>query len=139
MGEETSRVTYTNVGCFECTYNNVSNVYLSSMFKKETGKTITEYIREKRLSYAVYLLRSTNLQIQTIALRCGIVDVQYFSKLFKKFFRGVWGALFFKKEPPTEHKKFNSPRKRIEVPHAVVLQNETEADRGNDFGLILEP
>lgn len=63
---------------------NVSNVYLSSMFKKETGKTITEYIREKRLSYAVYLLRSTNLQIQTIALHCGIVDVQYFSKLFKK-------------------------------------------------------
>lgn len=63
---------------------NVSNVYLSSMFKKETGKTITEYIREKRLSYAVYLLRSTNLQIQTIALHCGMVDVQYFSKLFKK-------------------------------------------------------
>ena len=62
---------------------NVSNVYLSSMFKKETGKTITEYIREKRLSYAVYLLRSTNLQIQTIALHCGIVDVQYFSKLLK--------------------------------------------------------
>ena len=63
---------------------NVSNEYLSSIFKKETGKTITEYIREKRLSYAVYLLRSTNLQIQTIALHCGIVDVQYFSKLFKK-------------------------------------------------------
>ena len=63
---------------------NVSNEYLSSTFKKETGKTITEYIREKRLSYAVHLLCSTNLQIQTIALHCGIVDVQYFSKLFKK-------------------------------------------------------
>lgn len=64
---------------------NVSNAYLSSVFKKETGKTVTEYIRERRLSYAVYLLKSTNLQIQTVALHCGLVDVQYFSKLFKQY------------------------------------------------------
>lgn len=62
----------------------VSNVYLSSMFKKETGKTVTEYIRLKRLSHAEYLLKSTNLQIQTVALHCGMVDVQYFSKIFKR-------------------------------------------------------
>lgn len=63
---------------------NVSNVYLSSVFKKETGKTITEYIRNKRLSYAEHLLEHTNLQIQTIALHCGMVDVHYFSKQFKR-------------------------------------------------------
>lgn len=62
---------------------NISNVYLSSVFKKETGKTVTEYIREKRLSYAEYLLEHTNLQIQTVALHCGMVDVHYFSKQFK--------------------------------------------------------
>lgn len=92
---------------------NVSNVYLSSMFKKETGKTITEYIREKRLSYAVYLLRSTNLQIQTIALRCGIVDVQYFSKLFKKHtgktpteFRAELNTInFFKRYAKLEYRR----------------------------------
>lgn len=63
---------------------NVSSVYLSTVFKKETGKTVTEYINEKRISYAKHLLRTTSLQIQTISLHCGIMDVHYFSKLFKQ-------------------------------------------------------
>lgn len=63
---------------------NVSEGYLSSLFKKEMGKTITEYIRERRIDHAKHLLKTTQLQIQTVALHCGIVDVQYFSKLFKK-------------------------------------------------------
>lgn len=58
--------------------------YLSALFKKETGKTVTEYIREKRIKHAAYLLSTTHLQIQTVALHCGIMDVQYFSKTFKK-------------------------------------------------------
>ena len=62
----------------------VSNVYLSSTFKKETGMTITEYIRKRRLNYATYLLKNTSIQVQTVAMHCGIVDVQYFTKLFKK-------------------------------------------------------
>ena len=63
---------------------NVSPGYLSSTFKKETGKTVTEYIREKRMKHAAFLLETTPLQIQTVALNCGIVDVHYFSKTFKK-------------------------------------------------------
>jgi len=63
---------------------NVSSSYLSSLFKKETGKTVSEYIREKRIQYAASLLSSTHLQVQTVAQHCGIMDVQYFSKLFKK-------------------------------------------------------
>ena len=50
------------------------------------GKTLTEYIRERRMEYASYLLQTTDLQIQTVALHCGIMDVQYFSKLFKRQF-----------------------------------------------------
>ena len=63
---------------------NVSSGYLSTVFKKETGKTVTGYIRDKRIKHAMHLLSTTHLQIQTIALHCGIMDVQYFSKLFKK-------------------------------------------------------
>lgn len=63
----------------------VSLGYLSTLFKKETGKTLSEYICERRMEYAAYLLRTTSLQIQTIALHCGILDVQYFSKIFKKY------------------------------------------------------
>lgn len=63
---------------------NVSSGYLSTVFKKETGKTLSEFIRDRRVSHAQALLKNTNLQIQTIALHCGIVDVQYFTKTFKK-------------------------------------------------------
>jgi AraC-like DNA-binding protein len=63
---------------------NISPGYLSAIFKKETGKTITEYIAERRINHATHLLATTHLQIQTIALHCGIMDVQYFSKIFKR-------------------------------------------------------
>ena len=62
----------------------VSLGYLSTIFKKETGKTVSEYIRERRIKHAAHLLSTTNLQIQTVALHCGMMDVQYFSKTFKK-------------------------------------------------------
>ena len=62
----------------------ISAGYLATLFKKETGKTVSEYIRDKRIDHAMYLLRTTLLQIQTVALHCGIMDVQYFSKIFKK-------------------------------------------------------
>ena len=62
----------------------ISAGYLSAVFKKETGKTLSEYIREKRVEFAQHLLSTTHLQIQTVASSCGIMDVQYFSKLFKK-------------------------------------------------------
>ncbi len=63
---------------------NVSPSYLSTLFKRETGKTVSSFIREKRIEYASSLLSSTHLQVQTVALHCGIMDVQYFSKLFKR-------------------------------------------------------
>ena len=63
---------------------NVNASYLSTLFKKETGITLTEYVAKKRVEQAAFLLTSTNLQIQTVAQNCGIYDVNYFTKLFKK-------------------------------------------------------
>ena len=62
----------------------LSEGYLATIFKRETEKTVSEYVREKRMKHAAHLLGTTRLQIQTIAMHCGIMDVQYFSKLFKK-------------------------------------------------------
>lgn len=62
----------------------ISPGYLSAIFKKETGKTLSEYVRERRIRHAAHLLATTSLQIQSVALHCGILDVQYFSKLFKR-------------------------------------------------------
>ena len=62
----------------------VNPSYLSTVFKKETGHTLTEYVTGKRIEYAVFLLNTTKMQIQTIAEYCGIPDICYFTKLFKK-------------------------------------------------------
>lgn len=62
----------------------ISKSYLSSLFKKETDMTITDYVNHKRIQYASVLLSTTHLQIQTVAQHCGMMDVQYFSRLFKK-------------------------------------------------------
>lgn len=64
---------------------NVNASYLSTLFKKETGTTLTDYVSRKRVEYALFLLNSTNMQIQTIAQYCGIPDVNYFTKTFKKY------------------------------------------------------
>lgn len=63
--------------------NKVSESYFSTLFKKETGKTLTVYVTEKRIEKAKTLLRTTNLQVQTVAQHCGILDIHYFSKMFK--------------------------------------------------------
>ncbi len=64
---------------------NVNPSYLSNQFKKETGSTLTDYVNKKKVEHAILLLNSTPLQIQTIAQHCGIPDVNYFTKLFKKY------------------------------------------------------
>lgn len=63
----------------------ISPGYLSTVFKRDTGKTVSEYIRDRRMKHAEHLLNTTHLQIQSVALHCGIMDVQYFSKTFKKY------------------------------------------------------
>lgn len=63
---------------------NISAGYLSTLFRQETEQTLTDYVNSKRTEYAAELLRESSLQIQTIAQYCGISDVNYFSKIFKK-------------------------------------------------------
>lgn len=64
---------------------NVNPSYLSTLFKKETGTTLTEYVNRKRIEHGILLLNTTCMQIQSIAQYCGIPDVNYFTKLFKKY------------------------------------------------------
>lgn len=63
---------------------NLNSSYLSTLFKKEVGMTLTDYVNNKRIEHAIFLLNTTTLQIQTIAQHCGIPDVNYFTKTFKK-------------------------------------------------------
>lgn len=62
----------------------LNSSYLSTLFKKETGMTLTNFVNNKRIEHAIYLLNTTQSAIQDIAAQCGINDVNYFTKLFKK-------------------------------------------------------
>lgn len=61
----------------------ISPSYLSSVFKQETGQTLTDYISSRRMERAAKLLLTTNARIAVVAEEVGILDVNYFTKMFK--------------------------------------------------------
>ena len=63
---------------------NVNPSYLSTLFRRETGMTLTEYVNRQRIEHGIFLLNATDMQVQTIAQYCGIPDVNYFTKTFKR-------------------------------------------------------
>lgn len=62
----------------------VSPSYLSTVFHKETGMTVTDYINKTRIRQSLILLNTTMLSIGEIAARCGFGDANYFSRIFRK-------------------------------------------------------
>jgi two-component system, response regulator YesN len=77
---------------------NLNSYELSRQFKKETGKNITEYINNRRINEAIYILENDNISITDVAFTVGFNDVNYFTKVFKKL-KGV---------TPSEYRKQKS-------------------------------
>lgn len=63
---------------------NVNASYLSTLFKKEVGIPLTDFVNRQRIEQAKKLLIVTELPMKLIAQQCGIPDIYYFSRLFKK-------------------------------------------------------
>lgn len=62
----------------------VNACYLSSIFKKETGKPITIFIAELKMADAKELLENTNLAVTDICYQVGYDNPSYFTEVFKK-------------------------------------------------------
>ena len=62
---------------------NLSPIYFSGLFKRETGKTFTEYLTDFRIEKGKELLRNSDMNISEIAQALGYQDARYFSKVFK--------------------------------------------------------
>ncbi|GGE01496.1 response regulator transcription factor [Paenibacillus nasutitermitis] len=58
--------------------------YLSRLFRKETGQSLTDFIVDLRLTKAKKELEKTNIKISDISLSVGYTNFSHFSKLFKK-------------------------------------------------------
>lgn len=65
---------------------NYSKEYVSRTFRKVTGKTLTEYLNQKKLSFASVLIQNTDKSIERICYECGFNNVSYFYRTFKKTF-----------------------------------------------------
>ncbi|MCM3632696.1 helix-turn-helix domain-containing protein [Paenibacillus camelliae] len=58
--------------------------YLSRLFRRETGLSLTDYMVKLRMNKAKEQLESSNLKVSDIAYLVGYANFSHFSKLFKK-------------------------------------------------------
>lgn len=80
----------------------LSKSYLSSIFKQETGFSISEYINKARVEKSKELLNTTDYPLIVVANECGFGDQSYFSRIFKKFTG----------ESPKQYRSTHPPMKR---------------------------
>ncbi|MBQ3089068.1 MAG: response regulator transcription factor [Oscillospiraceae bacterium] len=64
----------------------LSNAYFSTLFKRETGVSFTQYVTEIRMDRAARLLLESDDKTYQIAEQTGYLDPNYFSYVFKKHF-----------------------------------------------------
>ncbi|TCM97850.1 two-component system response regulator YesN [Paenibacillus sp. BK033] len=58
--------------------------YLSRLFRKETGKSLTDYMVDRRMLRSISELKLTNHKISDIAISVGYASFSHFSKQFKR-------------------------------------------------------
>lgn len=58
--------------------------YLTRIFKKETGLSLSDFVQQSRIEYAKELLAHTGQSVSEIAVASGYSNLSYFSTIFKK-------------------------------------------------------
>ena len=79
----------------------VNASYLSTLFKKNTGLRLVEYITEEKLSYAQDLLQEGKWTVSQVSDMLSFSSVHYFSALFKKHFGMPPGAYLRQGKQPS--------------------------------------
>lgn len=64
----------------------LSKEYTAYLFKKETKKTLTDYINERKMLLAKDLILQNVMRLTELSIYLGYSDYSYFSKLFKRYF-----------------------------------------------------
>ncbi len=64
---------------------NLSEGYLSRLFKKETSYTFNNYLTLYRIHTAMRLLQDCHKKVYEVSEQVGFADTTYFSTLFKKY------------------------------------------------------
>ncbi len=64
----------------------INNTYLSNTFAIKTGMRFNDYITMVKMARAKYLFINTQLKTYEVGYKIGYRDINYFSKLFKKYY-----------------------------------------------------
>lgn len=64
----------------------INNTYLSNTFAMKTGIHFNDYATKVKMARARYLLINTKLKTYEVGYQIGYHDINYFSKLFKKYY-----------------------------------------------------
>lgn len=65
-------------------YVSLSPIHFHNLFKSAVGKTLRDYVEEKRINQAINLLSTTDMTLAEIAYSCGFSSQSYFSFVFKR-------------------------------------------------------
>ncbi|MEN6315526.1 MAG: AraC family transcriptional regulator [Clostridiaceae bacterium] len=68
-----------------CDMAHISRFYFCRVFKSITGKSLGEYLNQLRINKAEALLKDGDVNITEAAISCGFDDINYFSRVFKKY------------------------------------------------------
>ena len=75
----------------------INKHYLARLFKEQYGITFTAYLQQVRITYAKRMLRFTDKKIEEIGRECGVGELAYFGRVFKKIegispgeYRKIW-------------------------------------------------
>ena len=71
----------------------VSPTYLCFLYKKQTGKTLKQFILDIRMQKAKALLLDTNMKIGDIAASLGYMNQNYFTRIFTSYY-GTTPSIF---------------------------------------------
>lgn len=64
----------------------INNTYLSNTFAAKTGIRFNDYVTMVKMARARYLFINTKLKTYEVGYEMGYHDINYFSKLFKKYY-----------------------------------------------------
>lgn len=63
---------------------NLSRPYLCRLFRREVGRTIVQYLHQRRVEHAMALLDTTSRRVVDIAMESGFTDLSHFNTVFRK-------------------------------------------------------
>lgn len=96
----------------------LSRSQIHRRLKKETNKSLSQFIREIRLEKSKELLKSGNFTVSEIAWKVGFGSPSYFIKSFHDYYGYPPGG--YLKYAPEDLKKGNNVVKRIFIPATII-------------------